>query len=62
MTYIRNIPEETELKVTGKKKKNRHAPINTHCISTYPPHSRSYVGIFSPKISHQIFKHLSISL
>lgn len=41
MTYVRNIPEETELKVMGEKKKNRHAPINTHCISTYPTHSRS---------------------
>ena len=57
MIYVRNIPKGTELKVMGeKKKKTRHAPINTHCISNHPPHSRSYVGILSLR-SHTRFSN-----
>ena len=37
MTYIRNIPEETELKVTGKKKKTgMHQKIHTAFPPTHP--------------------------
>ena len=34
MTYIRNIPEETELKVTGKKKKKKKQA----CTNKYTLH------------------------
>lgn len=37
MTYIRNIPEETELKVTGKKKKKKQACTNKYTLHFHLP-------------------------